>query len=373
MRVTTKWDRDAVKDWIAGCGEKDVGEGVLNSLAQMKRGDAWAWSPEIEFGPKQIHFPMFETYDSFRPQMAQDVKGLKGWADVNLEDVRESLASVVREAEANDPAKLKARIRELETESRKRVAPMTKEVKVADAKAIAHAVMAASTQYRGLLTKQAKGFREINAAVQNIARIASHYAAQQLPEKQLPAVFHEEKHAPVVRVPVPRPAAQKVKIEIAESNGDLSGPEKKILIALSQLLSIGEQNPAREMIAGWAGYSPNGGAFNNPMGHLRSLGYVEGTRLTEAGFGVVGVCDAPTRDEIHNSIIGILDGPQSKILRVLLEAEGEEMSREEVAEHAAYEANGGAFNNALGALRTKGFVDYPSRGMVRAADWLFAV
>lgn len=358
MRVTTKWDRDAVKDWISGCGEKDMGEDVLNSLAQMKRGDAWGWSPEIEFGPKQIHFPMFDTYDSFRPQMAQDVEHLKGWADVNLEDVRAKLATVVREAEANDPAKLKARIRELETQMRR--APESEK----DGKAVARAVLAATKQYRAMLMQQGKGLREIAALMQKINLLVAHYVAQQMPEDSRQPVMPEKiKTAPIVRA-IAQPT---------NGAGGLSGPERKILMAMSQLLSIGQQNPPREMIAGWAGYSPNGGAFNNPIGHLRSLGYVEGTRLTESGLAEAGTYDPPGRDEIHNGIIGILDGPQSKILRVLLDANGEEMSRADLAQAAGYELDGGAFNNPLGALRTKGLAEYPSRGMVKATDWLFAV
>lgn len=114
MRVTTEWDRMAVHDWIKGCGDPAAGVEVLRTLAQFKRGDAWVWSPEAEFGPKQLHFPMFKTYDSFKPQMPTDKAGLKGWASVNLDDVREKLSALVQEAEANDPSKLQAKIRDLE-------------------------------------------------------------------------------------------------------------------------------------------------------------------------------------------------------------------------------------------------------------------
>lgn len=128
MRVIHKSDRDAIEDWIEGCGDEKSGEQVLKTLAQMKRGDAWAWSPEIEFGPKQVHFPMFKTYDSFKPQAnTTDVK-LKGWADVNLTDVREKLDSFVKEAEANDPRILRATIKRLEIEL-KNQAPVAPKVK----------------------------------------------------------------------------------------------------------------------------------------------------------------------------------------------------------------------------------------------------
>jgi hypothetical protein len=58
----------------------------------MERGEGWVWSPEIGFGPERVKFPMFKTYDSFRPQTVEDTKNLKGWAEVDLEDVRAKLA-----------------------------------------------------------------------------------------------------------------------------------------------------------------------------------------------------------------------------------------------------------------------------------------
>ncbi len=36
-----------------------------------------------------------------------------------------------------------------------------------------------------------------------------------------------------------------------------------------------------------------------------------------------------------------------------------------------YSPIGGAFGNPIGALRTKGLLDYPRQGMVKAAEWLF--
>lgn len=113
MRVLHPSDRGAVAEWIKGCGDSEGSE-VLNSLAQMDRGEGWAWSPEIGFGPKRVKFPMFRTYDSFRPQTVEDARKLKGWAEVNLNEVREKLAATIEKAKADDPRELRRRIQELE-------------------------------------------------------------------------------------------------------------------------------------------------------------------------------------------------------------------------------------------------------------------
>ena len=64
----------------------------------MDRSDAWCWSPEIGFGPKRITWPMFDTFDSFKPSGAAAPAKLKGWADVDLDEVKSKLQAVVAEA-----------------------------------------------------------------------------------------------------------------------------------------------------------------------------------------------------------------------------------------------------------------------------------
>lgn len=114
MRVLHASDRDAYKDWIDGCGDPAKGKALLSTIANLKRGTGFVWSPEIEFGPDLVKFPMFATYDSFKPQDEGQAAKLTGWAEVNLDEVKAKLQIVVQEAEANDPRKLKARIAELE-------------------------------------------------------------------------------------------------------------------------------------------------------------------------------------------------------------------------------------------------------------------
>ncbi len=127
MRVLHPSDRGAIADWIAGNGDAS-GTEVLASLARMKRGEGWAWSPEIGFGPKLVQFPMFETYDSFRPQTVEDTKRLKGWASVDLDEVRAKLKSVIEKAKADDPVALRKALAEEKKAAAARVAALDKRV-----------------------------------------------------------------------------------------------------------------------------------------------------------------------------------------------------------------------------------------------------
>ncbi len=98
MRVVHAADRSAVKEWIDGCGDASKGTMVLKELASMPRGEAYVWSPEIGYGPERVKFPMITTFDSFAPPQLQRRVSRQGWAEVDLEAVKASLATVIEEA-----------------------------------------------------------------------------------------------------------------------------------------------------------------------------------------------------------------------------------------------------------------------------------
>lgn len=177
--------------------------------------------------------------------------------------------------------------------------------------------------------------------------------------------------------PRPLPSRPLAPSPVPAPSSSLSGPEKKILVALAKLRAIGKDQPTREMVAGWAGYSPNGSAFTNPLGALRSYGYIEYpgagvVSLTQGGLGMVGEQPTPTQDDLHGLIREILTGPEHKILKVLLDGgRDSELSKQDLADKSSYSAEGSAFTNPLGALRSKGFVVYPKPGFIKPSEWLF--
>jgi hypothetical protein len=94
--------------------------------------------------------------------------------------------------------------------------------------------------------------------------------------------------------------------------------------------------------------------------------------LTEQGRETIGDMAPPDQEEIWQRIERTCSGPEKKILKALLEHAGEgEISKIDLAEKSGYSPEGGAFGNPIGALRSKGLLDYPRQGIVRASDWLF--
>jgi hypothetical protein len=368
MRVIHPLDRGAIKEWIDGCGDPAKGKEVLETMASLPRGEAWVWSPEIGFGPKRIQFPMFETFDSFKARESQSPAKLKGWADVDLAEITEKLASVVKEAEAVDPKKLKARIAELEKQLR--TAPAQKAAPV-DQRVIDRAVEAGQRDLADqifVLQRTLNKFQEFANSIRDATSKAL----------DIPIPFVNSK-GPARPRPVAAPVPVRVvspSRDVAESNGDLKGPHLRILRALAEIRSIDKPAPPKEMVAAWSGYSPNSGGFNNLLGNLRTSEFIQYPNpglvsLTEKGLNEVGDSPPPDQEEINRRVMAILDRPKQRVLAVLIEEDGRPISKDELAERSGYSSNSGGFNNLLGNLRTAGFAEYPSPKVVKAADWLF--
>src|SRR6202158_2940060 len=119
MRVLLPHDREAVEDWIDGCADPAKGKQVVSSLAGLARGEGWGWYPAGAF-LERMKFPAIRTSASSAPPTGdQPPAAPKGVAQLDLTEIKAALADAVKEAEANDPKLLRARIAQLEREAKK--------------------------------------------------------------------------------------------------------------------------------------------------------------------------------------------------------------------------------------------------------------
>jgi hypothetical protein len=353
MRVIHKSDRDAVRDWIDACGDPEQGKEVLATLASLNRGEAWAYSPEYDFGPKRAQFPMFDTYDSFRPQKrGPDVK-LKGWAEVDLADVTKKLEAAVKEAEATDPKKLQARIAELQKQLRT-VPAATKEVRVSDPKAIELAVK----PYRAMLEKVAAAVSKIGVEIKALSQ-----AEPWTPSPNLDGV--------PVRA-VPRPPIMR-KIEQTGEQPTLKAGARKMLTILAQWHP---EARTKDQLGALAGFSPSGGTFSDYLSKLRLAGFISengnGIHITDEGLLNVG--DIPDRPSTTEELVAMwrpkFKAGVGKMLDVLVENYPGYVEREVLGESSGYAASGGTFSDYLSQLRRAGLIQESGRS-VKAAESLF--
>lgn len=386
LRVLAPHDREAVKAWIDGCGDARQGKTVLDSLASLKRGEGWIWYPEGHVLERRS-FPPIATYDSSAtPSDGGRVATPRAMADVDLREVNAALADAVREAEANDPKRLRAKVGQLERElAAARTAPPAPAPPTRPVPALTPADRTALERAAARMEASAA---KLDAAIAKADALASGCRADATAAREEARALRAALTAalapagparpgvPPSRSPRPSPPPVTAPRQHT-AGGTLTGPEQRILDALAWMESLGIADPEQAAVAFLAGYTIGGGAWNNPRGALRTKGliaYLTGDRLTltDAGRGhAVAPASALTAEELQRRVLERLPGPEGRLLRVLLAAYPDAVDNDELARAAGYEPGGGAFNNPRGRLRTLGLVEYPERGKVAARPLLF--
>lgn len=379
MRVTHPLDRRAVQDWIDGCGDPVVGKEVLGSLADMKRGEGWAWSPEAGFGPKRTQFPMFKTYDSFRPRVGEGGK-LKGWAAVNLDDVRAKFADAIEQAKANDPAELKRRIAELEKElrSRKPAAAPAPEIKRVEVPVLKEGQLArvekiverAQALFNGQVEKLTTEIAELRSTIKPVfapspaVHVNTRGCKAPMPTDAKRAIATIAREAPrIVTMRSDRPAK--------EGDAKLDAYGRRILAVLAM---YPEDGCAKRKLTLLSGYRWSGG-FSNALGALRAAGLIEGAnteimRITADGLNRGPFQTLPTGRELvdyweRNPLFGAYERETIKALR----QHPSGLDKDRLCEETGYLWSGG-LSNALGALRTAGVIVGKNTETMRLSDEL---
>lgn len=391
-KVIHKLDRDAIKDWIDGCADPAAGRQVLAQLAGLKKPEAFVWSPEIEFGPQLVTFPMFRTFDSFKPREHGEEAELTGWASVDLDDVKSKLAAAVQEAEENDPKALRARIAELE----KAATSAPGKINIGTHTA-ADIVEARRTGERSGYESAIEEFREqIAGVLLAVAQTASTIAGEM---ERLEAAI--EKETSRAQIPVTGNSHQRLPTEPAAGGGHARGmrsPEdhsraaaatpvkpgaagsssignsgkRRILVALAQ--KGGGAGLAVRKLSLLTGISQKGGTWRTYMAELRGRGWIDGRdtiRITAAGVQALGRYEPlPTgpalidywRDRLGNS-------GKRAIFDVLVAAYPRQVPGRTVAERTSIAIDGGTWRTYLAELRGLELVE--GRSELRAAAELF--
>lgn len=386
-RLIHELDRNAVKGWIDGCADPVLGRQVISELAQMSRTEAWVWSPEINFGPKRIAFPMFTTFDSFSPQASVVRRALP--PPLGLDEIRLKLSDVLKEAEANDPAKLKARIAELEKANGiagKEAKKLKELLQAAEAiiamdkvKKIPDEAMASIDLFPILQ----EAITQINAGLADISRGISKIKGVGFMPKQgdydLISNRNDGSRNQKTTQGTPLAAIQHraAPMPIVTHEKPSGKPEMRVLNALAWWEKITMGPYSKVQVAAVAGYSPSSGGFGNLLGKLKSADLIEYPQpgmveLTAGGrMRADPVETATTSKALHGMIYEKLTAPQQRVLQVIIQEKT--ISKILLGQATDYSPTSGGFGNLLGQLRSLGLIDYPSKGVVQAEPFLYAV
>ena len=348
MKMMAPQDRQAVKDWIDGSGDPVKGKEVLDSLASLKKGEGWVWYPEGGYLVRTT-FPKIKTYDS----SATPEHGAKRGPEVgsiNLDEVRASMSEAVKEAEANDPKLLRARLAKAQAElaAAQRAAPAPKADAAAVERAVARAVTDRDKHWKGELAKWQKTAVLLTSNMSKIAGLTRANGVLPTPAEAVEPPKIIVPASPVIPSDRAKPTRAPVKID-----GDWSGPQLECIRAFAWFKAIGIHEPTKEQICFRCGWRSTSGHINNVLGSLRSAGMIDGYRLV----GDVPAPEIGTLDEYHGQIRRTLDGPQSLVFNLLLANHPKVMDKESVCDALGWSATSGHINNVVGALRSFGVVE----------------
>lgn len=415
-QLTAPHDRKAVKEWVDAHDVDEQGKAFMESLAGLKPGQAWVWSPARLDVFERVQVRRRWTYDSGATPTQLKAKPPGEAAKVDLDALRKQLAEAVEQAKANDPKELRKQIAELKKQLSS--AKPTAHTTTIDNKAIREAELAAAEKARKILGAQflkrvqklkaeleAKGAKVsvavdgyYDAQTQALAGLISgvevdaattaHGISDELDRRaagagrgviasdraarrgQLRAGVDEGRTARPTHGANAR-GGEGTALVVPDAAG-MTGPQQRILDAYAMWKSVGIDRPNRRMIMLLAGYTnQRSKGFTNPLGQLRTMGFITGDNLTEAGRAqLTAIESALTLEELHNRIRSLIKPVESRILDIVINSGGR-IGRHDLMEAAGYtNERSKGFSNSLGSLRTIGLIDYDSSDVI-ATDVVF--
>lgn len=370
---------EAVIDWLGDHVPKERAKEIIEQLRSLPIGTALVISPGWLQLERVVAMRARQTFDSSKTPDGGAAAAPRGpGSKPDLDKYRDRMAATIEEAEATDPRKLQARIRELERAIASRAAtpppapPRTVErivevpvlngqvdelrSIVAELRTIGTGMVTAGTGLAGVAdsittalarvgaprpaatvmpTREPKGTAERPARSGNLSQ----------PTAALP---------PQAGTPAPRPAAELTARSSGEA-GSLGKAERQILGALASYPT----GLTRDQLAFASGYHTRSKGYTNALGGLRSSGLVTAgwpAELTPEGRAV-----APPSAGIGDPVeywLSKFGRAERAILTKLLEIYPAEAIREELVVDAGFEhVRTKGFTNALGRLRGLGLVE----------------
>lgn len=338
-QLTGPHDKKQVQAWVEAHDEGKRGTEFMRSIVELPKGEAWFWSPVWLNVFARVKVRKRKTFDSsFTPKAGAKPNTPKTLSEVDLVALKAKLANTIKQAEANDPAKLKKRIAELERELR--VAQQaTGGVSQAD---LDEAVKHAEQQF---LIRLGELKSDIETAIQE--RFARDISAAFGVNRPIP-------RAKPLPTPVPARTATPKRAVSSALDTSMGKCERAILSVLYKFDACTKKKTAL-----MSGYSARSGSFANSLSKLRQAGYMEGSgAIAITAAGRAALPDPEPLPEPGDPLIRYwlsrLGKCAAEILDVLIGAHPKGLSKHEIAERTAsrYSATSGSFANSLSELRT---------------------
>lgn len=383
LQTTSPQDRSAVEDWFKGNATSDALKEVAGALASLPIGTAYVYSPRLLDTLEKVKVRARRTFDSGRtPKVGEKIVVPRKMAPIDLAELSEKMTETIERAKADDPKELRREIAKLRHDLRN-AEIAAKLSQPTEPERIEVPVL------QGKLTVLRDALDGLNRAIGRLDRWGTSLVS-------VLGEFHEDlarfdnAQNPVLEMDTSTGRVRPVRVAnehvapprrprsgSTSNNGSLSPAKHRILNALAWLETIGVDEADKTQLAFLADQSPRSSGYTNNLGALRTAGLIDypgpgRVVLTEQGRALADVGEAPASDdELHAMIFSKLSPAKGRILRALIEAYPNELTKAELAERADQSATSSGYTNNLGALRSLGLIDYPAPGHVVGLPILF--
>jgi hypothetical protein len=395
LRMGAPLDIKPVVSWLQTNTTPEFAAEVGAALPSLPVGTAFIASAHLEIA-NRVEVRQKRTFNSgATPKPGERKIVPKVFAEVDAKKLGEQIAGSIAAAKANSPDELKARIRELERQvARPAAAPVIVQKPAPESQidkenlrmlvkkldALSQAVNEATelaqadedrrTRAVALLAELQKLLTPPSSLSKVLKKAGE---TKDVAQALVPAQVREREQS----APTPKPVRAPAPVQAGDRS--LDGPESRVLDNIAWLVDSGVEDPESELVAFLSGYSTSTStSFKNPRSRLKERGMIiyptpGRLRLTDEGRAAANRGNAPmTIEHLHAAIFAQLPGPEEKMLRLLLASYPESITSELLAEKTGYSTpTSTSFKNPRSRLKSLGFAEYPTSGVVRATELLF--
>lgn len=352
MRLVAPQDRNAVKDWIGEQGDAGDGKDIIASLPSMPTGSGWIWAPEQGI-LERVKFPMIKTYDSSKAPSLDGGPALV-LALPDTAAIEKKLGEIASDILTDDPKKLRAKIAELEQNIKTMPKGASREeLKDAESKGYKYGFLDAWAECQNRAAELvAAVFKSFPTAPIGIEKITTADARPFLKNAMDAIKPKMEKKLQEVIGTHARQAISGT-VMIADGEEKLGACAQKILNVLAQY----PDGRTKKQLAILVEYSSKSSSYENSLGRLRTLGYVDknpdSIKILDAGRMRAVVEILPRGKDLlaHWCSKKAIGKCERAILEYLYSSRGGE-TKDTLAEAVNYSPRSSSFENALGKLRS---------------------
>jgi uncharacterized protein len=357
-QTTSPQDRKALEAWVDANGTVEKKREFMGSLASLKKGEAWFWSPAwLEIFDRMKVNPR-ETFDSSAtPKVGQLPRTPAKMEHIDVAELQRLIASSEAKAAEpkTDPAatatlremkELRARVQELQHQLDTRAQPFDKESYFELTESIDQELLSTIAQ--------------LEQARDRVKSLLATYGVQNSP------ILEKPKWVPPVETPLKLKREKPAKSLVEKTNAALD--EMQSVDRLFAVLAQAGGRLKRSQLALRSLYNGSGGGFRRALSQLRTTGEIAEAdgfvELTMAGLKRAGISEG--KPKFGKPVVGSdlgellkkrLNASTCKLYDALEAAGYDGLTRARLATNTDYDASGGGFRRALSELRKLGCIE----------------